>query len=104
MPHKPQNTQSLKKAFDFERNRDAPAYRERKKTSVYLWGRKTGADNIITDAYRENFDRIFGKKKKPTGCFGLPHIGKPGTNCLRCWNDIPDEPGDFDEPTEKGKR
>jgi hypothetical protein len=73
MPHKPQNTQNLKKSFNHMRSN----YQEKPKKSFYLWGRKKGADLIASEAFRENFDRIFGK---------------------------PVEPGDFDEPTEKGKR
>jgi len=56
---------SLKTAFDFEKNRDHPAYREKKKKSVYLFGRRKGADFTPTEAFRENFDRIFGKRDEP---------------------------------------
>lgn len=81
MPHKPQNTQSLSKAFDHYRNSDHKAFRQKKKTHHYPFGRKTGCDNIITEAYRDGWDRIFGKKQEA-------------------------EPADFDaaEPTTKGKR
>lgn len=64
MPHKPENTQSLTKAFDHYRNSDHKAFREKKRKSIYLWGRKTGADNIVTEAYRDGWDRVFGKEAK----------------------------------------
>lgn len=61
MPHKPTHTQSIDKAFAHYRNQDHKAFRHTKQKSYYPFGRKTGADNIISEAYRENFDRIFGK-------------------------------------------
>lgn len=55
----------LKKAYDHYHNSGHEAFRETKPKSYYPFGRKTGADNIVTEAYRENFDRIFGKKEEP---------------------------------------
>lgn len=61
MPHKPTHTSSIDKSFAHYRNQDHKAFRKAKPKSYYPFGRKTGADNIITEEYRENFDRIFGK-------------------------------------------
>ncbi len=59
------NRQSMKKSYDALHNRNHEAFREVKTKSYYPFGRKTGIDNIVTDAYREAWDRIFGKKDEP---------------------------------------
>lgn len=98
MPHKPQNNQSLKKAFDHHRNNDHPAYRHKKTTSFYPFGHKKGAEQIATEAYRDGWDRIFANKKDVVIDLGTEwsdSIWKGGEqspnhfNCVVCGNASP---------------
>jgi hypothetical protein len=99
MPHKPQNTQSLKKAFDHYRNTDHKAFRHKKTTHHYPNGRKTGCDNIITQEYRDGWDRIFG-----AGAASTAAAGHQSSSADAVSGSV--EPNDFDAaaPTTKGKR
>lgn len=57
---------SLKTAFDFERNRDHPAYRDKKKVSIYPFGHEKTIF-VAGETFRENFDRIFSKGGEANG-------------------------------------
>lgn len=101
MPHKPQNNQSLTKAFDHQRNK----YREKPKKSFYPFGRKKGVDLIASDDYREGWDRIFGKWKGGNHGQKRQEENQEGLLEAEAASARAAEPSDFDAPTEKkGKK
>lgn len=112
MPHKPENTQSIGKAFAHYRDKDHAAFRHRKTKHSYPNGRKTGCDNIITDEYRENFDRIFRNEEvaqtlpNKTALASSSRQGQSPESSNAGANPVAPhtEPNDFDEPPPRKKK
>lgn len=59
--HAPVHKQKLRKAYDHFHNSGHEAMREVKPKSFYPWGRKKGSDLIRSQAYRDNWEKIFAK-------------------------------------------